>query len=90
MSESIQAQPTGTEGFAGLLEHLSSDTTEREAIDVEAPYTGEALGSVPAYIESDVERATERAADAQESWAERSFAERAAVVKRHHDLVLDR
>lgn len=89
MSESIQAQPAGTEEFVELLEHLPSGTTEREAIDVEAPYTGETLGSVPTHTETDVEKATERAADAQESWADRSFEGRAAVVKRYHDLVLD-
>ncbi|EMA45068.1 succinic semialdehyde dehydrogenase [Halococcus saccharolyticus] len=90
MTESIRTQPTGSGEFDELLEGLASDTTEREAITVEAPYTGETLGSVPAHTESDVIEVTERAADAQGSWAARSFEERAAVVKQYHDLVLDR
>jgi succinate-semialdehyde dehydrogenase/glutarate-semialdehyde dehydrogenase len=75
--------------FAGLLGQLPADTTDREAITVEMPYTGDELGTVPAHTAADVRAATERAADAQESWADRSFDERAAVIKRYHDLVLD-
>jgi succinate-semialdehyde dehydrogenase/glutarate-semialdehyde dehydrogenase len=78
-----------TSEFAGLLDQLPADITDHETIRVEAPYTGEDIGAVPAHTESDVAAATERAADAQKSWADRSFEERAAVVKRYHDLVLD-
>lgn len=75
---------------AELLDQLSVDTTERETIAVEAPYTGEEFAAVPAHTESDVAAATERAATAQSAWANQSFEERAAVMKQYHDLVLDR
>jgi succinate-semialdehyde dehydrogenase/glutarate-semialdehyde dehydrogenase len=75
--------------FADLRSILPQDTEDREAIAVEAPYTGEELATVPAHTDEDVRAATERAAHAQESWAERSFDERAAIIKQYHDLVLD-
>ena len=75
--------------FADLLSQLPQDATDREAIAVEAPYSGETIDSVPAHTAADVRAATERAARAQQSWADRSFEERAAVVKEYHDRVLD-
>lgn len=77
-------------GFVELLDQLSVDETEREAITVELPYTGEEFATAPAHTESDVVAATERADAAQRAWADRSFEERAAVMKSFHDLVLDR
>jgi succinate-semialdehyde dehydrogenase/glutarate-semialdehyde dehydrogenase len=65
-------------------------TGERDELTVAEPFTGEPLGSVPACTPADVEAAVERARRAQTDWAARSFGERAAVVLRYHDLVLDR
>lgn len=88
MAETTTRRRPATE-FTDLLSQLPRDTADREAITVEAPYAGAELGTVPAHTAADVRAATERAASAQKSWADQSFDERAAVVKRYHDLVLD-
>ena len=89
MAETTPAPRAVTGEFGELLDHLPADTTEHETISVEAPYTGEDIGAVPAHTVEDVVAATDRAATAQKSWAEQSFEKRAAVIKRYHDLVLD-
>jgi succinate-semialdehyde dehydrogenase / glutarate-semialdehyde dehydrogenase len=54
-----------------------------------APFTGEPLVDVPMSSVEDVERAYVDAREAQQSWAARSVADRADVLLRWHDLVLD-
>jgi len=61
-----------------------------DAIDVFAPATTERIGSVPACEASDVDAAVERAREAQAEWAATPARERAAVLDRFGDLVLDR
>ena len=56
---------------------------------VRAPFTGEAIGSVPACTAEDVALAAERARAAQQAWAETPLAHRRAIFLRYHDLVLD-
>jgi succinate-semialdehyde dehydrogenase/glutarate-semialdehyde dehydrogenase len=63
---------------------------ERAEVQVEAPGTGESLGSIPACTGADVEAAVESAAEARCEWAARPIEDRVAVVDRFHDLVLDR
>jgi len=60
------------------------------ALDVVAPFTGEAFGSVPKSTPEDVDRAVADARDAQGRWADRDFEARAAVFERFHDLLVDR
>ncbi|MGY2003632.1 succinic semialdehyde dehydrogenase [Blastococcus sp. SYSU DS1024] len=55
-----------------------------------APFTGEVVGQVPTCTAEDVREAQRRARAAQGEWARRPMAERAAVMLRYHDLVLDR
>jgi len=62
----------------------------REMMDVEKPFTGEALGRVARCEEEDVERAVLEARAAQPGWASTSLDRRAAVLRRFHDLVLAR
>ncbi|MGH8867052.1 MAG: benzaldehyde dehydrogenase [Actinomycetes bacterium] len=57
---------------------------------VVAPATGEELGRVGLADASDLERATVRAAAAQQEWAATSFEERAAVLRRAGDLFEER
>ncbi|QIN78187.1 aldehyde dehydrogenase family protein [Rubrobacter marinus] len=86
----------GTRGRidAALLERLGERVTlaggDREEIEVEAPFTGEVLGSVPRGTGDDVREAARRARAAQKSWARTSFEERARIFMRFHDLVLKR
>ncbi|QSG01575.1 succinic semialdehyde dehydrogenase [Natranaeroarchaeum sulfidigenes] len=62
---------------------------ERSSIDVRTPATDERVGVVPACEAADVDVAVERARSAQVAWAERTPRERAAVLFRFADLVLD-
>jgi succinate-semialdehyde dehydrogenase/glutarate-semialdehyde dehydrogenase len=61
----------------------------REIREVRSPLTGEVLGEVPVGTVEDVSAAFARARDAQRAWADRPPRERAAVLLRYHDLVLD-
>ncbi len=54
------------------------------------PFSGQPLAHVPQSEPADVEEAFRRARQAQEVWARTSLDERAAVMLRLHDLVLDR
>lgn len=63
---------------------------EREPMEVEKPFTGEALGRVPRCTGEDVEAAIGRARVAQATWRGTSFTERKRVLLRFHDLVLAR
>ena len=77
---------------AALLARLAARAAvaaPAETIAVEAPFTGETLGQVPAGRPADVARAAEAARTAQAAWAKVSLDDRAAVLLRFHDLVLD-
>ena len=63
---------------------------EREEMEVEQPFTGGLLGTVPKCTPEDVAEALERARTAQRAWQRTSFAERKAILLRYHDLVLAR
>lgn len=52
--------------------------------------TGEVLGTVPRSTPTDVAAAAARARAAQKSWARRPVKDRAAMLLRFHDLVLER
>ena len=52
--------------------------------------TGESLGRVPHCTHDDVVAAAERARAVQRTWAQRPVRERAEVMLRFHDLVLQR
>ena len=77
---------------AALLERLAARaavSATTKTIAVEAPFSGELLGHVPQGTPDDVTAACATARAAQQGWARRSFAERAAVMLRFHDLVID-
>src|SRR5690348_2461533 len=61
-----------------------------EDIPAHTPFTGELLCQIPAGTDSDVELAVRLARNVQPAWAARSFADRAAVFLRFHDLLLRR
>ena len=67
----------------------SIDSGDADAISVTAPATGEPIGSVPACDAADVAAAAERARAAQTAWAETPATDRAAVIDRFGDLVLE-
>ncbi|UPW02020.1 aldehyde dehydrogenase family protein [Halorussus gelatinilyticus] len=61
-----------------------------ETITVENPATREAVAEVPAATEDDVDRAYETAAEAQDSWSQRSVDERASVIEDAIEILDDR
>src|SRR3954452_5223225 len=65
-------------------------TAGNEPMEIEQPFTGKPLGSVPKCGPDDVRAAIVRACAAQEEWAKTSFDQRKRVLMRYHDLVLDR
>lgn len=75
--------------LARLAERVVS-VGERERLPVRAPFTGELLGHVPRCTDADVRAAAGRARTVQPGWARRSFRERAEVLLRFHDLLLQR
>src|SRR3954467_3645097 len=60
-----------------------------DPMEIEQPFTGKPLGTVPKCGPEDVRAAIERARAVQEQWAQTSFAERKRVLLRYHDLILD-
>lgn len=63
---------------------------EHAELEVRAPATGTLLGSIPRGTPADVEAAIARARAAQPLWRATSFADRARIILRFHDLVLAR
>src|SRR3954454_1572588 len=60
-----------------------------DPMEIEQPFTGKPLGTVPKCGPEDVRAAIERARAVQEQWAQTSFAERKRVLLHYHDLILD-
>ncbi len=95
-SESPAPSPAAVSDAGSLssdrLTHLASrvECGSDASLDVFAPATSERVGSVPACTDDDIESAVERARMAGAAWAERSVSERAAVLDRAAELLLDR
>jgi acyl-CoA reductase-like NAD-dependent aldehyde dehydrogenase len=68
----------------------SIEAAARDLMAVTSPVTGEVVGRVPRHTPEDVIAAVARARAAQPAWAALTFRERARVIKRFHDLILDR
>ena len=77
-----------------FLQRLASGATllggHHESLAVEAPFTGQPFGEILLGTADDVEYAVERARRAQRAWAARPVAERAKILLRFHDLLLER
>ena len=69
---------------------LDPEGASGETLDVSAPFTGEVFARLAAATPGDVRYAFARARAAGEDWAARPFHERARVLERLHDIVLDR
>ena len=95
--ESVMPSGRSSAPFAGTsltpvrLDRLADrvQSTATETITVEAPATTDRIGSVPACDESAVDAAVEAAREAQTGWAATPVDQRAAVVDRFSDLVVD-
>lgn len=60
------------------------------SIEILAPFTESSIGEVPAAQAGDVRMVVERARQAQKGWAMTPVRERARVLSRFHDLLIDR
>ncbi len=74
------------ESLAARVQTANPDARQ----DVTNAMTGGVLGQVPRCTPDDVRAAAQRARVVQKAWAQRPVEERAAVLQRFHDLVLDR
>jgi succinate-semialdehyde dehydrogenase/glutarate-semialdehyde dehydrogenase len=78
------------ENLQRLARQVTVTGPGRDVTTSYAPFTGEALGTVPQCTAEDVAEAFRRAREAQQVWAARSLRSRASVFLRYHDLVLER
>jgi succinate-semialdehyde dehydrogenase / glutarate-semialdehyde dehydrogenase len=62
---------------------------KRETLSVKIPFTGEVLDTIPNCTAEDSAETIKRARAAQALWKERSFAKRADIFIRLHDLLFD-
>lgn len=75
--------------FAGVLSALSVGEGA-DTYSVRSPFTGQTVFDVPMSSAADVQAAARRARGAQMSWARRPVGERAGILLRFHDLLLER
>jgi len=73
-----------------LVARLTGDVVGSGSTACHTPFTGERLAVLPESTPGDVAEAFARAREAQRAWAARPVRERAAVLLRFHDLLLDR
>ncbi|MBR7826296.1 succinate-semialdehyde dehydrogenase (NADP(+)) [Actinospica sp. MGRD01-02] len=73
---------------ARLVDQLTVGSNP-QSVEIVAPLTGETIVDLPQSGPGDVRHAFEKARAAQAAWAARPVGERAAVLRRLHDLVLD-
>jgi succinate-semialdehyde dehydrogenase/glutarate-semialdehyde dehydrogenase len=83
-----RTNPWPSERLEPLQAELTA-TRDSETIPVESPVTGDTYATLPTATPEDVAAAVADARDAASEWRDRSVAERAAVLERFSDLVLD-
>jgi succinate-semialdehyde dehydrogenase/glutarate-semialdehyde dehydrogenase len=90
-AESLPASLPSKRITPAQLEALAArvvSTAGNEPMQIEQPFTGKPLGTVPKCGPEDVRAAIERARAAQAEWANTSYGERKRILMRFHDLVL--
>lgn len=87
------ANPLPATFLSPLVDHLSAlvaAAPDAERTITNAPYTGDPLAALPVSTPADVQDAFVRARQAQARWATVPVRERARILLRFHDLVLER
>jgi succinate-semialdehyde dehydrogenase/glutarate-semialdehyde dehydrogenase len=79
-----------TDRLAARVSVPASPAAGRDRQSVVSPLTGEVVGEVPVGTADDVAAAVEASRAVQRRWAEMPVRDRAKVLLRYHDLVLDR
>jgi succinate-semialdehyde dehydrogenase/glutarate-semialdehyde dehydrogenase len=82
--------PNLSERLLDELVGMVSVPADRPKISVYAPFTESEIGHMPEASPDDVAATVERARAAQISWAETPVRERARILTRFHDLVIER
>ena len=72
------------------LAAMVTTAAPRETTEIRSPLDGRRVGEVPRTTPDDVVEAVRRARKAQEEWFHRTFAERAEIFIRCHDLIIER
>ncbi len=89
----VMPEPLSSRVAPGRLARLAALVTpvaSREDAEVRSPLDGRFVGAVPRSTPEDVLAAVGKARKAQEEWLHQTFAERAAVLIRFHDLLIER
>ncbi|WP_169569051.1 NADP-dependent succinate-semialdehyde dehydrogenase [Sneathiella limimaris] len=73
----------------GLINGVWSDADSGKTIDVTNPATGEVIGTVPEMGADETRRAIEAARDAMPEWAAKTAKERATILRKWNDLLLE-
>ena len=82
--------PLVTAEFLRALEGRVDVPPDRPALAIIAPFTQDEIGSVPIATADDVRTAVDRARKVGEQWAALPINDRARIVGRFHDLLIDR
>ena len=86
----VAAAPHVTGGLLSKLASRAAVASDAPRMTVVSPFTEEEIGSVPEGSSQDVAAAVERARIAQPMWAKRTPKERARVLHRYHDILIER
>ncbi|HEX5971024.1 MAG TPA: aldehyde dehydrogenase family protein, partial [Gemmatimonadaceae bacterium] len=90
MSTTPSRASTRTLELDRLVARVARADDTRDRTPVHAPFTGRPLASIPLCEPADVQLAIRRARDAQPRWGALPVGERAQVLLRFHDLLLER
>ena len=85
-----QLTPLVTAEFLRTLEERVDVPSDRPQLAIVAPFTQDEIGSVPIATADDVGTAVDRARRVGEQWAALPVDDRARIVGRFHDLLIDR
>lgn len=85
ITEVLSKVPTGL-----LINGSWEDSVSGETLEVTNPATGELLATIASASEEDARRALDAAADAQVDWAKTPARERAEILRRAFELVVER
>lgn len=82
--------PNVTEGLLGALADSAAVGPDAPRLAVISPFTQEEIGSVPEGSVDDIVAAVSRARAAQREWSEWTPRDRAKILHRYHDLLIER
>ncbi len=89
MSASIELKDPGLFREACYLDGEWVRAGTNATLDVVNPATGDVLGTVPSFGAEETRRAIEAAHEAWPAWRARTAKDRAAILRRWHDLLLE-